>query len=87
MNYDLILRNGDIIDPGEGRRLSGDIGIADGTIAAMTEGTLDGSGAQEIDVSGQLVTPGLVDLHGHCYWGVGGTGLDPIRTSLARAMA
>ena len=77
MNYDLILRNGDIIDPGEGRRLSGDIGIADGTIAAMTEGTLDGSGAQEIDVTGQLVTPGLVDLHGHCYWGVGGTGLDP----------
>ena len=28
-------------------------------------------------VTDQLVTPGLVDLHGHCYWGVGGTGLDP----------
>jgi dihydroorotase len=77
MTYDLILRNGDIIDPGEGRRFTGDIGIADGKIAAITVGTLPGAGAQELDVAGQIVTPGLVDMHGHCYWGVGGTGLDP----------
>lgn len=77
MAYDLILRNGDIIDPGEGRRITGDIGIADGKIAAIAEGTLAGAGKQEIDVAGHIVTPGLVDLHGHCYWGVGGTGLDP----------
>ena len=77
MSYDLILRNGDIIDPGENQRFVGDIGISDGRIAAITAGTLTGTGTQEIDVAGQIVTPGLVDLHGHCYWGVGGTGLDP----------
>ncbi len=77
MSYDLILRNGDIIDPGENQRFVGDIGITDGRIAAITAGTLTGTGTQEIDVAGQIVTPGLVDLHGHCYWGVGGTGLDP----------
>ena len=77
MSYDLILRNGDIIDPGESQRFVGDIGITDGRIAAITAGTLTGTGTQEIDVAGQIVTPGLVDLHGHCYWGVGGTGLDP----------
>ncbi len=77
MSYDLILRNGDIIDPGEGQRCVGDIGIADGKIAAISAGSLTGTGAQEIDVAGQIVTPGLVDMHGHCYWGVGGTGLDP----------
>ena len=77
MSYDLILRNGDIIDPGENQRFVGDIGITDGRIAAITAGSLSGTGAREIDVAGQIVTPGLVDLHGHCYWGVGGTGLDP----------
>ena len=77
MSYDLILRNGDIIDPGEGQRCVGDIGIADGKIAAISAGSLTGTGTQEIDVAGQIVTPGLVDMHGHCYWGVGGTGLDP----------
>ena len=77
MSYDLILRNGDIIDPGENQRFVGDIGITDGKIAAITAGSLSGTGAREIDVAGQIVTPGLVDLHGHCYWGVGGTGLDP----------
>ncbi len=77
MSYDLILRNGDIIDPGENQRFVGDIGITDGRIAAITAGSLSGTGTQEIDVAGQIVTPGLVDLHGHCYWGVGGTGLDP----------
>lgn len=77
MAYDLILRNGDIIDPGESQRFTGDIGIADGKIAAITAGTLAGSGARELDVAGHIVTPGLVDLHGHCYWGVGGVGLDP----------
>lgn len=77
MSYDLIIRNGDIIEPGENRRFNGDIGVADGEIAAIAEGSLAGSGDEELDVAGQLVTPGLVDLHGHCYWGVGGTGLDP----------
>ena len=77
MAYDLILRNGDIIDPGESQRFTGDVGITDGKITAMAAGTLAGSGARELDVAGQLVTPGLVDLHGHCYWGVGGVGLDP----------
>ena len=77
MSFDLVIRNGDIIEPGENRRFIGDIAVADGRIAAVTEGTLAGAGAQELDVAGQLVTPGLVDLHGHCYWGVGGTGLDP----------
>lgn len=77
MAYDLIVRNGDIIDPVENRRFVGDIGVADGKIAALTKGTLAGGGTQELDVAGHIVTPGLVDLHGHCYWGVGGTGLDP----------
>ncbi len=77
MTYDLVLRNGDIIDPGEDRRFTGDIGIADGAIQALAAGTLSGTSAQEIDAAGHIVTPGLVDLHGHCYWGVGGTGLDP----------
>ena len=77
MAYDLILRNGDIIDPGESQRFTGDVGIAGGKVAAITAGTLAGSGARELDVAGHIVTPGLVDLHGHCYWGVGGVGLDP----------
>jgi N-acyl-D-amino-acid deacylase len=61
--YDLIIRNGRIVD-GTGRpAFSGDIAVRDGRIAAM--GEVAGEAAREIDAAGQLVTPGWVDVHSH----------------------
>ena len=61
--YDLIVRNGTVID-GTGReRFNADVAIADGKIAKI--GEIAESAEQEIDATGKLVTPGWVDIHTH----------------------
>ncbi len=68
--YDLILRGGRVIDPSQGRDEIADVGIRGGKIARIEPGLAAGATAErELDASGKLVVPGLVDLHTHCYWG------------------
>jgi N-acyl-D-aspartate/D-glutamate deacylase len=64
MTYDLLIRNGTIIDGLGGEPYIGDLAVKDGVIAAV--GRVNGdSAAREIDATGLLVTPGFVDLHTH----------------------
>lgn len=63
MAYELIVRNGTIVDGLGGEPFTGDVAIADGVIAAV--GDVEGEAAKEIDATGLLVTPGFVDLHTH----------------------
>jgi N-acyl-D-aspartate/D-glutamate deacylase len=63
MAYDLIIRNGTIVDGLGGEPYVGDVGISDGVITAV--GAVDGEAQREIDATGLLVTPGFVDLHTH----------------------
>lgn len=61
--YDLVIRNGEIHD-GSGREGAiGDLAILEGRIAAI--GVVEGSGREEIDARGMIVTPGFVDVHTH----------------------
>ena len=64
MAYDLVIRNGTIVDGlGTPPRL-GDVAVTDGVIVAV--GHLgDQPAEREIDATGMLVTPGFVDLHTH----------------------
>jgi N-acyl-D-aspartate/D-glutamate deacylase len=64
--YDLIIRNGTVVDGtgAPGRRA--DVAIQHGRIAAIAPGAeLDTGGAQVIDADGLVVAPGFVDLHTH----------------------
>jgi N-acyl-D-amino-acid deacylase len=64
MTYDLIIRNGTIVDGLGGEPYVGDVAVRDGVIAAV--GSVNGAdAAREIDATGLLVTPGFVDLHTH----------------------
>jgi N-acyl-D-amino-acid deacylase len=64
MTYDLIIRNGTIVDGLGGEPYVGDVAVRDGVIAAV--GSVNGStAAREIDATGLLITPGFVDLHTH----------------------
>ncbi len=63
MAYDLIIRNGTIVDGLGGEPYVGDVAVSDGVIAAF--GAVEGDAAREIDATGLLVTPGFVDLHTH----------------------
>src|SRR5450756_100207 len=73
--FDLLLRNGRILDPELGSPFTGDIATADGHIAALGTGIDPASADRAMDVAGKLITPGLVDLHAHGYWGVTYDGL------------
>lgn len=64
MTYDLVIRNGTIVDGLGGEPFVGDVAVRDGMIAAVGE-VADGTAAREIDATGLLVTPGFVDLHTH----------------------
>jgi len=64
MTYDLIIRNGTIVDGLGGEPYVGDVAVRDGVIAAV--GSVNGeAAAREIDATGRLITPGFVDLHTH----------------------
>jgi N-acyl-D-amino-acid deacylase len=68
MTYDLIIRNGTIVDGLGGEPYVGDVAVRDGVIVAVRPQTDPVNGAdatREIDASGLLVTPGFVDLHTH----------------------
>ena len=75
--HELVLEGGRVIDPGDGRDQVTDVAFEGGKVAAVGDGL--GSNAAEVrDVSGAIVTPGLIDLHTHVYWGGTSLGVDPV---------
>ncbi|PZF76351.1 amidohydrolase/deacetylase family metallohydrolase [Aestuariivirga litoralis] len=72
---DLILRGGRVIDPSQGLDGIRDVGFANGKVAAIAT-RLDSPSATVRDVSGLIVSPGLIDLHTHVYWGGTSLGID-----------
>jgi N-acyl-D-amino-acid deacylase len=73
--YDLIIRNGTIVDGSGMPRYKGDVGIEGGKIAAI--GKIRESARETIDADGHIVSPGLVDAHTHMdaqvFWDALGT--------------
>ncbi len=65
--YDLVLKGGELIDPAAGFRAVGDVAFRDGRVAAVGPDLDESNAARALDVSGKLVTPGLVDIHGHYF--------------------
>lgn len=69
--YDLLLKNGHVIDVKNSIDRVLDVAIKDGKIAAVGEHLNEGDAAKSIDVTGYLVTPGLIDIHTHDYASTG----------------
>ena len=61
--FDLVIRGGTLVDGSGGAAIQADVAVKDGLIVQV--GRVAGTGAEEIDARGKLVTPGFVDIHTH----------------------
>ena len=62
--YEIVIRNGIIVDGARNPRYRGDLGIKDGVITRIGR-IPSGEADREIDASGLIVAPGFIDLHTH----------------------
>ena len=62
-DYDLIIRNGRVVDGSGNPAFFADVAVKDGRIAAL--GKLSGTAAKGIDAKGMIVAPGFIDVHTH----------------------
>ncbi len=75
MEFDLLIKGGEVVDPGSGKQGRLDVAIKRNRIAAVDANIPAEAAVRVIDATGQYVTPGLVDLHTHVYhnvtyWGI-----------------
>src|ERR1700751_3978900 len=76
MPIDLLLRGGRVIDPSQKLDAVRGVAFAGGKVAQIGSGLKADAATHVRDVSGHIVTPGLIDLHTHVYWGGTSLGID-----------
>ncbi len=76
MSHDLILKGGRVIDPSQNLDGIRDVAFTAGKVSAIGKDLAIGSDTEVRDVSGYIVSPGLIDLHTHVYWGGTSLGVD-----------
>src|SRR4051794_9461442 len=76
MPIDLILRGGRVIDPSQKLDAVTDVAFAGGKVVLVGSELKADAGTDVRDVAGYIVTPGLIDLHTHVYWGGTSLGID-----------
>ena len=67
--YQIIIKGGHVIDPKNNLDRVMDIAINGDTIAHLAENIVAEEGRQVINAHGMLVTPGLIDIHSHNFFG------------------
>jgi len=84
--YDLLLKDGRVIDPSQ--EISGprDVAILGHTIARVAANIPESDAGHVLDVSGSIVTPGLIDVHVHVYDGVAPLGIPPDPNCVAKGV-
>jgi dihydroorotase len=69
--YDLLLKNGHVIDAKNHISSVMDVAIKDGKIAKVAQNISPADAVKTVDATGLYVTPGLIDIHVHVYAGTG----------------
>ncbi|KAI8070738.1 amidohydrolase [Gongronella butleri] len=71
IEYDTVIKNGTVIDTEKQVEVKADVAIRDGKVAAIGPdlAIANASTCRIIDATGQYVSPGLIDMHTHVYWG------------------
>ena len=74
---DLLLKGGEVIDPSLDIRAKLDVAVTDGILSAVAPDIDPSSAARVINVDGNIVIPGMIDLHTHVYEGINQNGINP----------
>jgi dihydroorotase len=74
---DLLLKGGEVIDPSQDIRAKLDVAVTDGVISAVAPDLDPSDAARVINVDGNIVVPGMIDLHTHVYEGINQNGINP----------
>jgi dihydroorotase len=84
--YDLLIKDGRVIDPSQKLSAVRDVAIAGGKIARIAKEIDKAEARQVLDASGKIVTPGLIDVHVHVYDGVGVYGIPADPNCIAKGV-
>ena len=76
MQFDLLIKGGEVLDPGAGYSGQMDVAVKRDRIAAVERDIPADSAFQVIDATGQYIVPGLIDFHAHVYEGVSYFGIN-----------
>ena len=68
--FDLLIKGGTVIDPGRQLHAPMDVAVLNGKIQEMSAEIAESRALRVISAKGKIVTPGLIDIHQHCYDGV-----------------
>ena len=82
--YDVVIKNGMVIDPSQGIHEVKDVAISEGKIVDVRKGINASGSKYVIDADGMIVTPGLIDIHVHCCYKIAHLGVDPELLCLAK---
>ncbi|MEO7960908.1 MAG: amidohydrolase/deacetylase family metallohydrolase [Ginsengibacter sp.] len=67
--YDIVIKGGHVIDPKNSIDALMDVAIKDGKVTAVSKNIDGGQATQVVNAKGLYVTPGLIDLHTHVFFG------------------
>jgi dihydroorotase len=76
LTYDLLLKGGTLIDPGQSIHSRMDVAFAGGKVSALGSDLSRSEAAEVLDCAGGVVAPGMIDLHVHVFWGVSYLGIE-----------
>lgn len=71
--YSIVIKGGHVIDPKNNINTPMDVAIKDGKVAMVAKNIDAAKGTQVVNAKGMYVTPGLVDIHVHFFWGHDGS--------------
>ena len=67
--FDLLIKGGHLLDPKNGINAVMDVAVSGGKVALVASSIANARAREVADAGGMYVTPGLIDIHAHVFWG------------------